>query len=164
MSRLGEADLHKIVLRHDRLYAFDAVLGALLVSTDGGKTFTERFTPPELIIDFEVDPVDPDRIVASTERRIFRSEDGGKAWRPMEGGDGTRLAWPAPDALYRAEKDGTILLSKTGGDSFEPVGKVEGEPYKFKAVAPEHLYLALSDGTIVETEDGGARWTEAFRP
>lgn len=59
ISRLGEADLHKIVMRHDRMYAFDAVLGALLISTDGGKTFTERFTPPELIIDFEVDPDDP---------------------------------------------------------------------------------------------------------
>ena len=26
ISRLGDADLHKIVLRHDRLYAFDAIL------------------------------------------------------------------------------------------------------------------------------------------
>ena len=26
ISRLGDADLHKIVLKHDRLYAFDAVL------------------------------------------------------------------------------------------------------------------------------------------
>ena len=164
ISRLGEADLHKIVVRHERIYAFDAVLGALLVSTDGGKTFTERFTPPELIIDFEVDPAEPERIVASTERRIFRSTDGGKAWRPIQAGEGTRLVWPAPDALYRAEKDGTILVSKTAGDSFEPVGKLPGEPYKLKAVAPDHLYVALSDGTILETEDGGSRWTEVFRP
>ena len=164
ISRLGEADLHKIVVRHDRMYAFDAVLGALLISGDGGKTFTERFTPPELIIDFDVDPAGADRIVASSQRRIFRTTDGGEAWRPIQSGNGTRLAWPAPDALYRAEKDGTILVSETAGDTFERVGTVPGEPYKLKAVSADHLYLALSDGTILETEDGGKRWTEAFRP
>ena len=56
ISRLGDADLHKIVLAHGRMYAFDAVLGAMLFSGDGGRTFTEQFTPRGLIIDFEVDP------------------------------------------------------------------------------------------------------------
>ena len=51
----------------------------------------------------------------------------------------TRLVWPAPDALYRAEKDGTIEVSETAGDRSSRVGKVPGEPYKFKAVGPEHL-------------------------
>ena len=36
LSRLGTADLHKIVLLHGKLYAFDAVLGAMLISDDGG--------------------------------------------------------------------------------------------------------------------------------
>ena len=36
ISRLGDADLHKIVLKHDRLYACDAVLGAMLISRDEG--------------------------------------------------------------------------------------------------------------------------------
>ena len=164
ISRLGDADLHKIVLSHDRMYAFDAVLGALLISTDGGKTFTERFTPPELIIDFEVDPANPDRILASSQRRLFRTTDGGKRWRPIQPGDGTRLAWPEPDTLYRAQADGTIEVSKNAGDSFTIVGKVPGEPYKFKIMGPEHLYLALSDGAILETTDGGKEWKDVFRP
>ena len=164
ISRLGEADLHKIVIRHDRMYAFDAVLGALLISTDGGKTFTERFTPPELIIDFEVDPDDPDYIIASSQRRIFRSTDGGKHWRPVQGSEGTRLAWPVADALYRADADGSIEVSDNGGGSFDIVGKVAGEPYKFKALGPRHLYLALSDGSILETTDGGKDWKDVFRP
>ncbi len=68
----GTADLHKIVLLHGRLYAFDAVLGAMLISGDGGRTFTEQFTPRGLIIDFEVDPQDPDRILAATDQELFR--------------------------------------------------------------------------------------------
>ena len=85
VSRLADADLHKIVLAHDRLYAFDAVLSAMLISSDGGKTFTEEFTPRGLMIDFEVDPANPERIVASTDTELFRTEDGGKSWRPLAG-------------------------------------------------------------------------------
>jgi len=164
ISRLGEADLHKIVARHGKLYAFDAVLGALLISGDQGKTFTERFTPPGLIIDFEVDPRDPDRLIASTESRLLRSDDAGRRWRPVASGDGIRLVWPAPDALYRAEKDGAVERSRDGGATWQPAGKVPGEPYKFKAVGPERLHLALSDGTIVSTEDGAKSWKTTFRP
>ncbi len=164
LSRLGTADLHKIVLLHGKLYAFDAVLGAMLISGDGGRTFTEQFTPRGLIIDFEVDPQDPDRILASTDQELFRSTNGGKGWRGVAPGEGIRLAWPAPDALYRAEKDGTVQRSRDGGGKWEPAGEVPGEPYKFKATGPEALLLALSDGTVMETKDGGRSWTEAFRP
>ena len=157
LSRLGTADLHKIVLLHGRLYAFDAVLGAMLISGDGGRTFTEQFTPRGLIIDFEVDPQDPDRILASTDQELFRSTDGGKGWRGVAPGEGIRLAWPAPDALYRAEKDGTVERSRDGGSRWEPAGEVPGEPYRLKATGPEALLLALSDGTVMETEDGGRR-------
>ena len=54
--------------------------------------------------------------------------------------------------------------SSDGGDSWERVGSVPGEPYKFKDTGPEELLLALSDGTVMETGDGGKSWTEAFRP
>jgi photosystem II stability/assembly factor-like uncharacterized protein len=164
ISRLGEADLHKIVVKHDRVYAFDAVLAAMLISGDGGRTYTEHFTPRQLIIDFEVDPRDPDRIFASTEEELFRSEDGGDGWRAVDQGEGIRLVWTAPDAFFRAERDGTISRSSDAGGTWQRVGEVPGEPYKFKALGPEHLLLALSDGTVVETQDGGRRWTEAFRP
>ena len=164
VSRLGDADLHKIVLRHERLYAWDAVLSALIVSDDGGRSFTEHFTPRGLIIDFEVDPDDPKRIVAANDDQLFRSEDEGEGWRPILPGQGIRLAWPAPDRLYRADKDGTLSVSPDGGDSWEEIARMDGEPYKFKALSAEELYLALSDGTILHTEDGGKSWEEAFRP
>jgi hypothetical protein len=164
VSRLGEADFHKIVLKHDRFYGFDAVLGAMLISEDGGRKFIERFTPPGLVIDFEVDPEDPDHLLAATETRLVRSTDGGRKWRPIDTGDGIRLVWPAADALYRAQKDGTVERSRDGGGHWDPVGKVPGEPYKFKALGPEELDLALSDGTIVSSDDGGREWKTAFRP
>ena len=53
ISRLGDADLHKIVFKHDRLYAWDAVIGAVLISRDG---------------------------VALSDATILHSRDGGASW------------------------------------------------------------------------------------
>jgi hypothetical protein len=164
VSRLGDADLHKIVFKHDRLYAWDAVLSALLVSEDGGRSFVEHFTPRGLIIDFEVDPEDPAHVLAATDEVLFRSEDEGESWRPLVQGEGTRLAWPEPGRLVMAAKDGTVSRSEDGGERFEEIGRVDGEPYVIDAVSGDELYMALSDGTILRSEDGGASWEEEFRP
>jgi len=164
VSRMGNADLHKMVFKHGRLYAWDAVLGALIVSEDDGRTFVEHFTPRGLIIDFEVDPEDPAHVLAATDDTLFRSEDEGEGWRPLLRGEGSRLAWPEADKLYLAAKDGTVSFSDDGGDSFDRVGRVDGEPYVLNAVSRTELYMALSDATILHSEDGGASWEEEFRP
>jgi hypothetical protein len=164
VSRLGDADLHKIIFKHDRLYAWDAVLSALIVSEDGGKSFAEHFTPRGLIIDFEVDPEDPAYVLAATDSELFRSEDEGESWRPVLAGEGSRLAWPEPGKLYLAAKDGTVSFSDDGGQTFDEVGRVDGEPYVIDAVSGDEMYMALSDGTIAHSEDGGANWEEEFRP
>ncbi len=164
ISRFGLADLHKIVFAHDRVYAWDAVLSAMLISEDDGKTFTEHFTPRGLIIDFEVDPDDPDRIVAATDEQLYRSLDGGDSWRPTLREQGVRLAWPEPGKLYIATKDGRVQQSTDGGDTYEDVGRIDGEPAVIKTVAADELLLALTDGTVLRTSDGGASWSEVFRP
>jgi photosystem II stability/assembly factor-like uncharacterized protein len=165
ISRMGDADLHKIVTIHDKLYAWDAVLGAMLISEDGGKTFKENFTPRGLVIDFAVDPEDENYILAATEEELYRSEDLGAKWRPVTTAKRMRLSWPGPGALYRADQDGTVFTSSDKGSTWNPVSKVDGEPYKFKETDdPQHLYLALSDGTIVETTDGAKTWKVVFKP
>jgi len=164
VSRLGEADLHQIRRVHDKLYAFDAVLGAILISEDDGKTWTERFTPRQLVLDFVVDPEDPDLLLASTEDQVYRSEDGGERWRPATQGKAPRLDWPAPDSLMRSDKDGLFQVSRDGGQTWERRGRIDGEPYKIRAVDAEHAFIALSDGTILETTDAGRSFKERFRP
>lgn len=164
VSRLGEADLHQIRRVHDRLYAFDAVLGAILISSDDGRTWTERFTPRELVLDFVVDPDDPDVLVASTEEQIYRSQDGGERWRPLTQGEAPRLEWPASESLMRADRDGLFQVSSDGGQTWERRGRIDGEPYAIRAIDAERAFVALSDGTILETTDGGRSFAERFRP
>jgi hypothetical protein len=164
ISRLGDADLHKIIFKHDRLYAWDAVLSAIVISQDGGRTFTERFTPRGLIVDFEVDPANPGFILAATEDTLFSSQDGGETWRPALPTEGARLAWPAPGRLYLAAADGAVRMSEDDGESFRQVGAVDGAPAVLNARSAEGLDMALDDGTILHSEDGGASWKELFRP
>jgi photosystem II stability/assembly factor-like uncharacterized protein len=164
ISRLGEADLHQIRRIHNKIYAFDAVLGAILVSTNDGVDWEERFTPRELILDFVVDPDDEDHILASSAGTIYRTTDGGGGWRPAMQVKAARLAWPEKDTVMRADKDGTFYVSTNGGDSFQRVGRLEGEPYKVVAKSKDDAYVAMSDGTIYETTDGGRSFDAKYRP
>ena len=163
IARLGEADLHRMVMKRGRLYAFDAVLGAVLVSGDGGRTFEERVAPPEPMVELEVDPGDPRRMLLASERTTFRSEDGGDSWRPLARSPGTRLAWPAPDALYRADGTGAVSVSADGGDRWRPVGRIKGEPARLKALDARHLYVVLETGAILESDDGAKSWKSVYQ-
>jgi photosystem II stability/assembly factor-like uncharacterized protein len=165
LARMGDADLHKIVIGGGRMYAYDAVLSAILTSDDGGRHFTEHFTPRGLIIDFVVDPSDRDHLLAANDEQLFRSRDGGDSWQPVLRGRRMRLAWPARNRLYRAGQDGHVYLSTDGARTWARLSTMPGEPYKFKELPdPAHLLLALADGTIVETTDGAHTWNAVFRP
>ena len=56
----------------------------LLVSQDGGGTWTEAGggLPPGF--DVSVDPDDPDRVLYAARNRIYLSETGGRFWRSLE--------------------------------------------------------------------------------
>jgi photosystem II stability/assembly factor-like uncharacterized protein len=165
LSRMGDADLHKIVTAGSRMYAYDAVLSAILTSDDGGRHFIEHFTPRGLIIDFVVDPADRDHLLAANDDELFRSRNGGDSWKPIVRARRMRLAWTAPDRLYRADQDGQVYVSADSAATWTHVSKIAGEPYKFHTTAdPLHLYLALGDGTIMESKDGAKTWKAVFRP
>lgn len=163
-SRYAFSDLHVIHSIHERLYAFDAVIDSLLVSRDHGRTWEERGGPPERVIDFVVDPEDPDQLLASTAKEIFRSTDGGKSWSATVGAPSARLAWPTEGTLRRADEDGLIYASDDAGASWEPIESVDGEPWKLRAGGVGELYLALADATILVSTDGGESWQEHFEP
>jgi hypothetical protein len=164
LSRMGIGDLHVIRPIHNRIYAFDAVLGGMLISTDDGKNWTEKLTPRGLIVDFVVDPTDPDYLLATTDSTTYRSTDQGDTWRPLEPVPSPRFAWPKKDVLYRAQKDGTFEVSSDRGESFEPVGRMDGEPWRLHTVDEKHLFAAMSDGSILKTDDGGKSWGTVFTP
>ena len=103
-------------------------------------------------------------MLLASEQTTFRSENGGDRWRPLTRSPGIRYAWPAPDALYRADAAGTVSVSADGADSWRPVGRVQGEPARLKALDAEHLYVVLKTGAILESRDGAKNWKPVYRP
>ena len=165
VSRYAYADLHTIREIDGTIYAYDYVLPAVIVSPDGGTAWDERTAPPGArVIDFAVDPSDPDQLLATSKRVIFRSTDGGESWTSAASADAPRLSWPEAEALYRADEDGSVYESSNHGASWELVGRIDGSPRALKAVGPEELYAALADATIVHSTDGGRNWEEVFDP
>jgi photosystem II stability/assembly factor-like uncharacterized protein len=165
ISREGLADLHVIRTEAGRIYGFDAVLGAMLVSTDGGRNWAEHAAPRgQLMADFVVDPRDPNYLLASTEDTLFRSTDAGKTWRPLAPATTARLAWVRPGRIVRADKDGTVYESTDRGSSWRRIGNAGSEVWKLKAVSATTIYAAIGDGSIRRTTDGGKTWAVVFTP
>jgi photosystem II stability/assembly factor-like uncharacterized protein len=65
------------------------VLGAVLISGDGGKTFDEKVTPQQPMVELEGEParlkaVDGRHLyVALTDGSILESRDGARSWTPV---------------------------------------------------------------------------------
>jgi hypothetical protein len=159
VSLLGEADLHVLRARRERVVAFDALGGRLLVSRDHGKTWSERRAPDGLI-DLALDPRDDNRLLATTTQGMAESEDDGRSWRPLDRLTGL-LAWDAPERLVLIDGAGAVWVSSDGGASWRSVGAIESAPVALAADETQ-LHAALHDGTILRSTDGGVSW-EALR-
>lgn len=162
VARLGRADLHEMVAAHDRVYAADAVVGALLITRDGGRTFAERFLPRGQVVDLAVSPDDPDVVIASLGTHLFRSADQGRTWDLTGDAPVAHLAWPSGRVLYGAQRDGVVLVSDDGGRGWRRVGTLPAEPVKLREASARRLFAVLADGTIHETEDGARTWKEVY--
>ena len=156
VSLAGETDFHVLRFLHGRVYGFNGLTGKLMVSEDGGKSWSERTPPPE-IIDLVPDPGDPRRILASTEQGLAASNDGGETWQPF-GGEVGLLAWPQRHSLYLIDASGNVKVSDEAGDRWRTVGRIGGQPVAFAAIDASSLYAALADGTVMSSSDGGSSW------
>jgi len=163
VSLLGEADLHVLRAAGQRIYGVDSGTGAFLTSADGGKSWQQR-TPPASVFDLAIAPDDADRVVAATERGLFSSTDTGRTWRPLRDDLAGLLAWPAADALYLVEGDGTVSRSDDGGREFRRAGSVGAQPEAFAAAGEQELYAAVHGGKVVTSADGGATWRTRSTP
>jgi hypothetical protein len=161
-SLVGQADLHNIRVSGGRLYAYDLAHDRFVMTTTSARTWTTR-PAPGLMLDLAVDPADPERVVASTDRGVLVSADEGRTWRPTSAEAGTLLAWPRADALYLVDDRGVVRRSRDGGASGEVVGTLGSAPERVVAAADGTLYVAASDRTVRVSEDGGRSWDVRLR-
>ena len=152
----GQADFHVLRAFRGRIYGFDAGNGRLLISRDAGRTWRERPSPGELI-DLAVNPKDPRRLVATTDRGLFSSTDEARSWSRL-GTQAGLLAWPRRERLYLLAANGGVFTSDDSGGKWLPAGEIAGPPAAFLAASAHEMYAALHDGTVKLSTDGGRTW------
>jgi len=164
VSLEGEADFHVLESSGSRVYGFDGTQGRLMVSSDGGRSWAQR-RPPAAMFSLAIDPASSNRVVTSTERGLFSSDDAGKSFRPLVVRQELAglLAWPAEDRLFLVDGSGQVKRSSDGGAQWQPIGSIDGQPAAFIAHGDD-LYAALADGTVKRSTDGGKSWTVRATP
>lgn len=162
ISLLGKADFHVLRSAGPQIYGFNSGTGTLMTSSDGGRRWTER-DPPAPLFDLAIDPTDSKRIVASTERGIFTSQNAGGRWRPLRDEVAGLLAWPSARSLFLVDGQGGVARSADGGASFDPVGSIGGQPSAFVSHGND-LYAALGNGNVLASADGGSNWSVRAMP
>ena len=156
ISLAGEADFHILRSQGERVYGFNGLNAQLMISDDGGESWQTRQPPP--LIDLAIDPDDPDRVVASTERGLALSENGADSWEPIAAEVGL-LAWPSSERLYLIDGSGAVFAGEAG-EELRRVGGIGGQPVAFAPGGERGLYAALADGSVLESRDGGSSWQQ----
>ncbi|MDT3442679.1 MULTISPECIES: hypothetical protein [unclassified Pseudofrankia] len=110
--------------------------------------------------DIAASPTDRTLLLATTERGVATSTDGGRTFAPPRSSTVQLfLAWPAASALYGLDLTGMLSVSADAGATWKRVSTIPGGgPQAFTAVDEGHLLAATSDG-IYESRDAGATFT-----
>jgi hypothetical protein len=155
LSLLGEADFHSLVAAHGNVYGYDSTGGRFMVSPDAKQWDTRS---PLTIREFAVDPADADHLVASTERGLAESRDGGHTWEPVDGPQVAFLSWAAEQGLWGVSPAGETYRRVDG--RWEPREALAGEPQAL-LVTDAELYAAVTAGErtqIYVSSDGARSW------
>ena len=162
LSLRGEADFHALHAAHGNVYGYEAGSGQFMVSPDR-KTWESRSELP--MRDFAVSPTDPDTVLATTQRGLVRSTDGGRTWTAIAAPPLAVLSWGAADSLHGIGPDGDVHHSADGGDSWTARGNAGGPPEAVTVDTvggDEVLYVAVSERGIVQSTDGGRTFTTRY--
>ena len=163
LSLHGKADFHALHAAHGQVYGYDATSQTFMVSKDR-KEWDRRARLP--MADFEVSPTDPDTVLATTQKGLVRSTDGGRRFAPVGGAPAlVYLTWGLQGQLYGVTPDGTVQRSTDGGTTWTTQGGIGGEP---EAIAVdvrdgrETLYVAATERGVLASSDGGRTYTTRY--
>jgi hypothetical protein len=159
LSLLGEADFHALQVAHSLIYGYDATGERFMVTSDW-RRWQVRSTVG--LAGFAVSPTNPDLVVATTGRRLLRSADGGRSWRPLQGPALLVLDWADQGGLWGLAADGQVWHSRNAARSWQRPGQVGGQPEALLA-HQGRLYAAVADLGIITSSDGGRSWQVRYR-
>lgn len=159
LSLSGEADFHALKARHGLVYGFNSLTSTFMVSQDK-RTWDERGQLP--MADFAVSPKSPDVVLATTERGLVRSDDGGRSFQLVRNAPVLLLvSWADDGAIAGVAPDGTVYASGGEATSWDRRGTLENPPEAL-AVANRDEVFAAAGGAVLASSDGGRTFTVRY--
>ncbi|HXV92298.1 MAG TPA: exo-alpha-sialidase, partial [Pseudonocardia sp.] len=163
VSLSGRADFHALSAVGATVYGHDATSGTVMRSDDGGASWQRG---AELAAaDLDADPTDALRVVATTERGLLESTDGGVTFAPAPAQPASALALVdhvphtggdrTPSAVGVDASGGVWALA---GGRWESTGALPGAPTAFTVIGADR-YLAATAAEVLRSEDAGRTWT-----
>lgn len=114
--------------------------------------------------DLAVDPRDPQRMVAGTDRALHLSTDGGRTWtQTADLASVEDVEFDAQGTVYAAGRGGIVLASRDGGAAWTPEPTPTGEGLQISGLhkGPDGLTLLTNRGVYRPT---GTGWELEPRP
>lgn len=139
--------------------------GLLLVSRDGGKTFTEagKGRGPAWVFDADTAVVALAKSKDNPKGGVVRTADGGKTFTPAAAFTPTALPRWHAGALYWLA-DGQLHKTADTGATWETAGTVkDGRFGPVPGKDAKHLFVLTGAG-VAESTDGGATWAAPIPP
>ncbi|MDI1337655.1 MAG: YCF48-related protein [Lacunisphaera sp.] len=145
--------------------------GHIVLSADGGRTWTQSLAPTRAMLTGVAFPDAQHGWAVGHDGVILATADGGQIWSRQDDGQGLDTVWL--DVLFRDARHGFVvgaygkfLVTADGGQSWTAVRPSPDEVHfnRITAGPDGYLYLAGESGTVLASHDGGATWLKAEVP
>jgi photosystem II stability/assembly factor-like uncharacterized protein len=134
--------------------------GAILHTTDGGKTWTTPDTPTSGCL-YKIGGAPSGAIYVTGDEGLLRSTDG-TTWETLQTDTDERMLclwFIGADVIFAAGGGGTIIRTTDGGQSWAHLRSGVTKPLcGLWGRNTQHLVAIGDGGTIVITQDGGETW------
>lgn len=166
---------------HANVVMASVAQGGFLGSLDSGLTWMERpVSISREINDLALHPERPARIIAATSTGVFRSEDLGSTWQPIQTGLPYSFAWKIavspgnPDLIMAClsqrreeESDQLLAFSTNGGNHWEirntGLPSLNGHRITCMHALGDSLFIfGTETGSMFLTVDSGRIWRSVF--
>jgi hypothetical protein len=137
----------------------------LIVSRDGGKTFTEigKGYGPAWIFDGQTAVVAEAKTKERTKPGLLRTSDGGKTFKSC-GDYGTRALPKWRDGTLYWLVDGALIASSDKGETWKKLGDIKDGQYGPIFGNGARQMFVLTKAGVCESGDGGATWSKPIPP